>query len=70
MCVVHTHISNLCMCTLIPKPINDVHCKENKQVGMFVKVSLANASDEEYLPKFTSSKHSSHMVAYYNNGNR
>ena len=43
VCVIHTHISNVCMCTLIPKPINGVHYKENKQAGMFIKVSLANS---------------------------
>ena len=33
----------LCMCTLIPKPINAVHYKENKQAGIFVKVLLAKS---------------------------
>ena len=54
------------MCTLISKPINDVHYRENKQAGIFVKIYLPKASDDEYLPKFTSSKHSRHTVAYYN----
>ena len=39
VCVIHAMHVHI----LIPKPINGVHYKENKQAGIFVKVLLAKS---------------------------
>ena len=66
VCVIHARVSNVCICMLIPKPINGVHYKETNKQAYSSNFFLPKVSDGEYFPMLTSSKHSCHTVAYYN----